>query len=136
MSNRTATINLEQRNGIYELVRNHLGGLSDVYMAMERQDFAIAERLGLEFAEDFRLLQDIGWKPADYRREFVLTMPIHDLMELLRRLQGEAQHVLLGSSAERQASERDADTHRRLQLGYHACETLLADLDQREGETA
>ena len=136
MPNRTATIGREQRNGIYELIRNHLGGLSDACMAMDRQDLATAERLGLEFAEDFRLLQDIGWKPADYRREFVLTMPIHDLMELLRRLQGEAQHVLLGSSAERQASEQDADTHRCLQLGYHACEALLADLDQREGETA
>jgi hypothetical protein len=128
---RTA-ITPEQRNGIYELVRNHLAGLSDVYLAMERdQDFATAERLGLEFNEDFRLLRDIGWKPIDYREEFALTMPIHDLMEVLKRLQAEAEQVLIGSSTERQASEEEAETDRRFQLGYHACKELLANLDQR-----
>jgi hypothetical protein len=137
MPSRTATINPDQRNGIYELVRNHLGGLSDVYVAMEQQgDFGTAEQLGLEFAEDFRLLQDIGWKPSDYRHEFVLTMPAHDLTELLRRLQLEAEQVLLGSSTERQASEEDAATDRRFQLGYHACKELLSTLDQDAGESA
>lgn len=76
MPRSTATISSDQRNGIYELVRNHLSGLGDVFMAMEqRSDFATAERLGSEFAEDFRLLQDIGWRPDDYRRRFLLTMP-------------------------------------------------------------
>jgi hypothetical protein len=132
MPSSKTTISPDKRNGIYELVRNHLAGLSDVFLAMEqRGDFATAERLGLEFSEDFRLLQDIGWKPEDYRQKFVLTMPAHDLMEVLRRLKGEAEHILLGS--ERQENEQEAET-RRFQLGYHACEELLADLDQPEDE--
>jgi hypothetical protein len=40
---------------------------------MERtKDGATAERLGLEFAEDFRLLQDIGWGEDDDRETFDL----------------------------------------------------------------
>lgn len=50
----TITINRDQRNGLYELVRNHLGSIGDLWTALEHdKDFATAERLGLEFGEDF-----------------------------------------------------------------------------------
>jgi hypothetical protein len=49
-------------------------------------DFAKAERLGIEFGEDFRLLEDIGWEPEHDHATVALTMQPHDLMELLRRL--------------------------------------------------
>ena len=56
------TIDRDQREGLYELVRNHLGSIEDFWVALERaKDFAKAEGLSLELAEDFRLLQDIGW---------------------------------------------------------------------------
>jgi hypothetical protein len=55
MPNVTATINRDQRDGLYELVRNHLGAIGDVWIALEvNEDFATAERLGIEFGEDFR----------------------------------------------------------------------------------
>jgi hypothetical protein len=128
----TVTIDAEQRNAIYELVRNHLTGLSDVFIAMERRgDFATAERLGQEFSEDFRLLQDIGWRPQDYRRRFVLTMPVSELIAVLLRLKGEAEHLLCG--AQRDATELEIEA--RFRLGYRACADLLGDLDQPEGET-
>lgn len=59
-------------------------------------------------------------------------MPPHDLMEVLRRLKGEAEHLLLG--AEREASEQEAAATRRFQLGYQACEELVADLDRSDDE--
>ena len=37
MPGSTATIDSGQRTGIYELVRNHLAGLSDVFVAMEER---------------------------------------------------------------------------------------------------
>jgi hypothetical protein len=53
----TITIDRDQRDGLYELVRNHLGSVGDLFDALERdKDFLTAERLGLEFAEDFGLL--------------------------------------------------------------------------------
>jgi hypothetical protein len=133
MPTSTATIDRDQRDGLYELVRNHLGAVGDIWIALEEnEDFATAERLGLEFGEDFRLLEDIGWAPCERCQSFTLTMPIHDLMELLKRLHGEAERVLVQSGAERRASEDEAKTSERFQLGYLACEEVLADLDPRE----
>jgi hypothetical protein len=133
----TATITRKQRDGIYELVRNHLGAIGDIWIAFEQdKEFILAERLGLEFGEDFRLLQDIGWEPSDGRERFELTMPLHDLMELLQRLHGEAAHVLVASGTEAQSSKEDAATDKRFRLGYEACEKVLAGLDPRAGERA
>jgi len=36
-------------------------------------DFAAAERLGIEFGEDFRLLDGLGWRPDEDREVFELT---------------------------------------------------------------
>lgn len=133
----TATIDRDQRDGLYELVRNHLGAIGDVWIALEEnEDFASAERLGIEFGEDFRLLADIGWRPREQRESFELTMPVHDLMEVLKRLHGEAEKVLLESGAERESREADAETNARFQLGFDACEEVLVDLDEREGDRA
>jgi len=117
-----------------ELVRNHLYGIDDLWTALGRsRDYATAERLGLEFGEDFRLLHDIGWAAADDRNSFELTMPPHDLMELLKRLHDEAEQVLAGSRTEREGAEDDARTNERFQAGRDACEALLADLDPPNG---
>jgi hypothetical protein len=134
MPNITATIDRHQRDGLYELVRNHLGSVGDLWHALEHdKDFAKAERLGLEFGEDFRLLDNIGWKDKDDRESFELTIPPHDLMEVLKRLHGEAEAVLFESGSERESREADAETNSRFQLGLDACEAVLVDLDDREG---
>lgn len=128
------TIDREQRDGLYELVRNHLGSIEDFWVALERtKDFATAQRLGEEFAEDFRLLRDIGWSEYDVRESYVLTMPARDLLEALRRLQGEAAEVLIEHGTEAESSRTDADTDRRFQIGHEACEQVLDDLDSPNG---
>lgn len=133
----TATIDRHQRDGLYELVRNHLGAISDIWIALEEnEDFAVAERLGLEFSEDLRLLADIGWQPREECDTFELTMPALDLMEVLKRLHNEAERVLLESGTERESREADAETNSRFQLGLDACEEVLVDLDDREGGRA
>lgn len=124
----TITIDREQRDGLYELVRNHLGSVGDLWDALEREgDFAKAERLGLELSEDFRLLGDIGWGEDESRQSFELTMTAHDLTELLQRLHGEAGMVLAGA----EGSREDAETNRRFRRGYEACEKILAALSDR-----
>ncbi len=133
MPGTTIKINSEQRGGLYELVRNHLGSAGDLSDALEREkDFAKAEQLGLELAEDFRLLQDIGWDEGDGRTEFELTMPPHDLMEVLQRLHGEAGLVLAGA----EESIEDAETTLTFRRGYETCEQVLTGLDPRAGERA
>jgi hypothetical protein len=130
------TINCDQRDGLYELVRSHLGSIEDFWIALERnRDFATAERLGQEFAEDFRLLQDIGWGEGEDREAFELTMPPRDLAEMLQRLQGDAKRLLIGSPSEQRATEEDEEVTERLQLGFDACERLLADLCPERGRS-
>lgn len=52
----TLKIVASQRDALYEQVRNHLAGLGDVVVALECQkDYPMAERLAIEFGEDFRL---------------------------------------------------------------------------------
>jgi hypothetical protein len=130
----TITIDRQQRDGLYELVRNHLGSVGDLWDALERdKDFAKAEQLGNEFTEDFRLLADIGWGEDEGRASFELTMPPHDLMEVLQRLHGEAGLVLSGSSQE---SREDAETNERFRRGHDACKRALAELDPKRDELA
>jgi hypothetical protein len=97
---------------------------------LEREkDFAKAEELGQELAEDLRLMKDLGWGEDDGRDGVELTMPPFDLMELLDRLRGEAGSVLEG----REESAEDAETDRLFRQGREACERLLVDLDPRQG---
>jgi hypothetical protein len=133
MPGTTITISGAQRDGLYELARNHLGSVSDLWDALEeKKDFATAARLGLEFGEDFDLLDDIGWGEDEDRESFELTMPVHDLMELLKRLHDEAEEVLVGKGTERQAREDDRATEERYLRGLDACEELLVRLDETE----
>lgn len=133
MPETTITIDRHQREGLYELLRNHLGAVDDLWVALEQtRDFAKAERLGLEFGEDLRLLADIGWAERERRGRFELTMPPHDLTELLRRLRDEATALL----AEPDDSPDDAETIERLRRGHAACEALLAQVEAEAGESA
>jgi hypothetical protein len=60
----TTTIDKEQRDGLYELVRNYLGGIGDIWIALEQDgEYMLAERMGIEFGEDFRLLADSAGSP-------------------------------------------------------------------------
>jgi len=128
------TIDRDHRDGLYEVIRNHLAVIEDFWVAMERtRDFDTAEQLGLELAEDFRLLQDLGWGEAGERERFELTMPPTELGKALERLRAEAVEILVESGDEAQTSREDADTSRRFQLGHETCERALADLDQRAG---
>ena len=107
--------------------------MGDLWHALERErDFAKAARLGLEFSEDFELLEDIGWGEDEQRERFELTMPAHDLMEVLRRLREEASAVLAGA----EGSREDAETNERFRRGREVCEKVLVELDAGAGERA
>jgi len=129
----TATIDRERRDALYELVLDHLSGIGDFWIAFEERDFAKAERLGIEFGEDFRLLEDIGWQPDHDHPAVDLTIPRHDLIELLRRLQGEAESVLKGSTCARLLEEEEESAKQRYQRAKSACEELIERLDPRKG---
>jgi hypothetical protein len=51
------TISCAQRDAIYDMVVDHLSGIRDVWIHLDRRDFATAKQLGREFAEELRLLE-------------------------------------------------------------------------------
>lgn len=127
----TATIDRERRDALYELVLNHVNSVGDLWIAMEERDFAKAERLGIEYGEDLRLMQDLGWVEEDGRESVELTMPPHDLMELLGRLRGEAESVLTGSACVRMLQTEEENAGERYRRAKAACEELIERLDSR-----
>jgi hypothetical protein len=130
----TTTIDKGQRDGLYELVRNHLGGIGDIWIALEQDgEYILAERMGIEFGEDFRLLADLGWEPEDKRKSVELTMEAHDLAELLTRLRGEAEGVLDGTTGMRLQREEEQRARALYQGAKDTCEELLARLDGERG---
>ena len=130
----TATIDRERRDALYELALDHLSGIGDFWIAIEEKDFAKAERLGIEFGEDFRLLEDIGWEPEHGPAKVALTIPPHDLIELLRCLHGEAGCVLEGSACARLLEKEEESAKQRYQRAKGTCEELIEQLDPREAD--
>lgn len=123
------TLTPGQRSALYEQVRLHVSAISDLWLALERNhDYETAKRLGREFNEDFRLLDDLGWHPDDRRPEFELTIPAEDLTRILGRLRSEADGGLTPTGAERESKEQEE----RVELGFRrardVCDDLLAGL--------
>jgi hypothetical protein len=64
-----------QRDAIYEIVISHLTAIGDVWLCVKRREFADAKKMGREFAEDLRLLEDLGWSETIDRDTVTLTVP-------------------------------------------------------------
>lgn len=48
MPNPNLTIDRQRRDGVYELIRNHLGAIGDFWLVFEQnRDYVTAERMGL-----------------------------------------------------------------------------------------
>jgi hypothetical protein len=129
---KTIKITGEERDALYDQVRNHLAALGDVFVAMECQkDYATAERLGIEFGEDFRLLQDLGWPEDDDRDRVELTMPYEDLTELMRRLREEAEGGLADARKEREAVA-GANVIEGLESTIQTCNEVMEAIELQE----
>jgi hypothetical protein len=84
------TITRAQRDAIYEMVINHLTGIGDVWTCVDRREYANAKRLGQEFADDLRLLADLGWTETIDHETVALTAPPEELTRTLARLHKDA----------------------------------------------
>lgn len=130
------TITAAQRQPIYELVADRLAGIGAVHICLQSSMYAEAENRGREFAEDIRLLQDIGWDRNDLRESFELTIPPEDLMEHLKRLVADAAAGIKGPAAESREVRLDDETRDRYGRAEEVCGELLSQLDPRGGEAA
>ncbi len=125
----TVTISGAQRQVFYEMVTDHLGAIGDLRIAIQQEDFATAERLGIEFGEDLRLMEDLGWD-KEWREDVDLTMAPEDLAEILTRIKSDAEGGLSESKDHRESREAEEEARRCYQLTLDTCNGLLMLLDR------
>jgi hypothetical protein len=118
------TISHAERDAIYELVINHLTAIGDVWLCVDRREYASAKHLGREFAEDLRLLEDLGWAEHIDRENLVLTQPPDELTRTLARLHQDAS----GSLSTYVSRPKDEEEHAQRDLA--ASEALGAILSR------
>src|SRR5690242_18970607 len=103
------TITNRQRAPNYEQLRRHIASIDEVRVFADA-DPQEAGRLAFQYADDFRLFEDLGWDREDPRDSIRLTMPPIDLRRALMRLQGEAEGELTSSAeAEREEKSEHAE---------------------------
>jgi hypothetical protein len=106
------------------LVVIHLTGIGDVWLSIQGRDFASAKRLGRAFAEDLRLLEDLGWSETIDRETVALTVPPRELARTVARLHRDAAGAL-GAYV-----SRPKDDEERAQRDVAASDALAELLSQ------
>jgi hypothetical protein len=120
------TITAEQRDALYDQILDRLGGIDDVRIVVQNDDFEAAERLGREYSDDLRLvLDDLGFGEGT-GEQVELTSPPDVLARVLTRMREHASTHAESVEAE-QGEAREMETRNRLVV--EACGNVLADLD-------
>lgn len=88
------TITRAERDAIYEIVIPRLTAIGDVWLCVKRGEFADAKKMGREFAEELRLLEDLGWSETIDRDTVMLTVPADELARTVARLHRRAARSL------------------------------------------
>ena len=131
MPSTTIEISREQRHPLHRLATQHISGIGDVYLMIEQGDFATAERFGLEFGEDIRMLNDLGWDPDDARDSYALMQPRHELIEALKRLRLDAEDGLDAPEDEKRKREEYDELIAYFTRARDLCAELIDALDTR-----
>jgi hypothetical protein len=118
---------LPQRDALHDHMLTHLSGIDDLRATYLAGDFKEAERLAVEFADDLRLMQDLGWGSPPAGNTVTLTAPPEQLRRLFTRLRD-------GVEGQRRNEERDEadvenehrDAQERAKHVTEACEHVLS----------
>lgn len=119
-------ITAAERDALYEQIVVRLSGIDEVWMAVEAEDYAQAERVGREFSDDLRLIvDDLGWG-AGSSEALELASPPDVLQRVCTRLRGRAEAQRETEEEERaQSRQREEQTQRVLET----CRRVLGELD-------
>jgi hypothetical protein len=130
--NATATeITGEEGNALRAVILTHISGIDDLRMACEAGDFAQAQRLGVEFGDELRLMEDLGWtSTVSDTAVLTLTMPPKQLRRVFTRLRSAL--TTLHTAEEREGAEAVEEARRfreRAQRVAEACDRVLGPVD-------
>lgn len=125
----TLTIGPRERDVLHALMSRRLFVLGQDPPALARREGIGIDQLADQFAEDMRLMEDIGWDADDSRRAVELTMPEADLAETIRRLRRDARQAPSEERREQEPEESDEERWERFRTAVDVCEELLGLLD-------
>ena len=137
------TISRKQRDALYELVVDHLTAIGDVWIELDKRDFATAKRQAREFVQDLHLLNDLGWDETIDSERVTVTVPAGELVLTIARLHRQVTGALetyvsrpkdQDASAERDvtASETLGEAVKQLAAAHHDVPSVdLAEEDRR-----
>lgn len=119
------TITAKQRDALYGEVLTHLSGIGDLWLAVQGEDFATADRLGRQFADDLTLvLDDLGWGEGT-EDPIELTMAPDPLRRVLVHLRGRAERH---AQSEDEAISELQEERSRAQFVMDTCDEVLGAL--------
>ncbi|HKH64238.1 MAG TPA: hypothetical protein VKA35_02125 [Solirubrobacterales bacterium] len=118
-------LNSDERNALYKSIVVRLSGIGDVLIAIEKEDWAAADRLAMEFSALLQLVVDLGW--GDEGTGAVLSTPRPVLQRALTVLNKQAEDT---EESEMRAELAAQAEHN--QLVRQVCVRRLADLDGPE----
>jgi len=119
-----------QRDALYDEVLTHLSGIDGLWLAIERGDFAAADRLGREFSDDLTLiLEDLGWgdQSSDESEAVELTTETDVLLRVLPQLRARAARH---AQTEDDAIRKLRNERSRAQLVMDTCDEVLTALGE------
>lgn len=119
------TFTADQRNAVRDSIVDRMSGIGDIRLFIQRGELDAARRLGEEYADDLRLLNDgLGWE-----EEATGEVQVDLSADLLERTLSRHCHLALANEAS-EIAERD-DRKRSQEVNLHLVETcsrLLAEL--------
>lgn len=122
----TLTITAAQRDALYDQIVDRLSGIGDIELAIQLENYDLAERLSREYSDDLRLLlEDLGFGEGD-GQAVELTVSPQVLRRVLPRMRDLAKD--LAASQEPEWAEA-SQMKRRNQLVTEACEAVLTSLE-------
>jgi hypothetical protein len=112
-------ITAAERDALYDQVFARLSGIDGIWLAVQHEDWAEADRLACEYTDDLRLvLDDLGWGDGS-DEDLDLSTPPDVLRRVLTRMQERAEEE------ERAEGMRREEQRQRL---MEACRRVLAEL--------
>lgn len=120
-----------ERAAILTQIFNNLSRIEDLSVAIQREDFKTAKRLGQEFGDDLRLIEDIGWVEAEStEKRLWLTMPPEPLRRVFTRLRSDVEGLRRTEDQEAARVEAEAREHRdRARQVTNACGRVLDTIE-------
>jgi len=124
----TLTITSAQRDALRDLMAHRLFMVGDRRLKAALAQGISHDQLAAEFADDLRLMQDLGWE-LQKGGDVVLTMPSRPLELTLRRMRVDAVEAQAEDAPPQRPDETQEERTARFQLAERTCDELLTALD-------